>query len=391
MERVTALYERHAMAGARMAPFAGYIMPISYPTGIIAEHNAVRTAAGLFDISHMGLILAEGRGALTYLRWLLCNDMAGLAQNGVRYSPILNESGGVIDDALVACLGANLYAIIVNASNIESDFTWMKRHRFGDTALYDISRDVAILAVQGPRAAAIMSVLADPDELPKRYYTFSPWISVAEVAAFVSRTGYTGEDGFEIFVHKPCVTQVWDALMDISGDFGMIPCGLGARDTLRLEAAMPLYGHEMTDSITPLEAGMGRFVTMDRGKGDFIGRAALEAKGKPERRRVGLRMTGRGIAREGCAVYSGDKQIGYVTSGTRLPSMGYAGALALVDTRHRAEGTELEVDIRGRRVTAQVVKLPFYSRSRETDKSSKITYEPSGYTLPHAQLHNYII
>ncbi|MDR0397550.1 MAG: glycine cleavage system aminomethyltransferase GcvT [Oscillospiraceae bacterium] len=384
MGHATALYERHVKAGAKMAPYAGFMMPIQYPTGVIAEHTAVRTAAGLFDVSHMGVILAEGHDALAFLQRLICNDITDMAGGEVRYSPLLNENGGIIDDTLVGCLHPGLYGVIVNAANAEKDFAWMKRQRFGDTALYNISRDISILAVQGPRSETILKRLADTEDLPAKYYTFSSWISIAGTAAFVSRTGYTGEDGFEIYVSKHFVAGIWDALLESSRDCGLIPCGLGARDTLRMEAAMPLYGHELTEDITPIEAGLNRFVKM--GKGDFIGRAALAAAGKPSRHRVGLKMTGRGIAREGCAIYAGNEPIGRVTSGTYLPTMGYPGALALIDATHRSAGTTVDVDIRGRRVAAEVVRLPFYNRFREITRANHLSdtpgeeaYTPAGH------------
>jgi aminomethyltransferase len=349
-------------AGARMTPFAGFMMPIQYPSGIITEHTAVRTAAGLFDVSHMGEILVDGKGAQEYLQRLVCNDISDLNANECHYSPILNENGGIIDDVLIAKLHDGLYCIIANASNEAKDLSWMQSRIFGNVALYNISRGISSIAVQGPRSADVLSRLMEPDEIPVRYYSFFSWVSVAGVASFVSRTGYTGEDGFEIYMNSKDAPAIWDALLEMGRGDGLIPCGLGCRDTLRLEAAMPLYGHELTDDITPLEAGLNRFVKM--GKTDFIGKAALEIAGSPKRRRVGLRMTGRGIAREGCVVYVGDKEIGFVTSGTQLPTMGYAGAMALIDADHRAIGTVVEVDVRGRRVSAEVVKLPFYKRAK---------------------------
>ncbi|GHU68433.1 aminomethyltransferase [Clostridia bacterium] len=362
MERTTELYNRHIEAGARMASFAGYMMPIQYPTGIIAEHTAVRTAAGLFDVSHMGEILVDGTQAQTFLQYLACNDISDLDARGCRYTPLLNENGGVVDDVIIARLGETLYAVVANASNIAKDLSWMRSHRLGGTALLDISGGISSMALQGPLAESILLRLMDSDELPARYYTFTQWVSVADAAAFVCRTGYTGEDGFEIYVSNHDAGLVWDAILDAGCDDGLIPCGLGARDTLRLEAAMPLYGHELTDSITPLEAGLNRFTKMD--KDDFTGKSALEAAGPPRRRRIGLRMIGRGIAREGCTVYSGDRQVGYVTSGTQLPTVGYAGAMALVDADIRAIGAKLEVDIRGKRVAAEIVRLPFYKRAK---------------------------
>lgn len=362
MEKKTALYQKHLDCGAKMVEFAGYLMPIQYPGGVIAEHMAVRQAAGLFDVSHMGEFELSGPDAMAVLQRLLTNDMADMPIGACRYSPMCNLEGGVVDDLITYRKGEDAFLLVVNASNREKDFAWMQRFLKGEAALKDVSDETAELALQGPRSLEILAPLTEGGAaaLPEKYYTFRDGLVVAGVKCLVSRTGYTGEDGFELYCAAGDSPALWDALLAAGKGAGLVPCGLGARDTLRLEAGMPLYGHEMDEDITPMEAVLGIFVKMD--KPDFNGKAALEAKGKPARRRTGLRVTGRGIARQGAEVYAGNKMVGVVTSGTQLPFLGWPGAMALVDAEHREPGTVLEVDIRGRRAEAEVVKTPFYRR-----------------------------
>ena len=360
MEKKTALYEKHLECGGKMVPFAGYLMPVQYKTGVIAEHMAVRTKAGLFDVSHMGEVLLTGRGVLPFLQTLLTNNMDGMQNGDCRYSPMCNENGGVVDDLIVYKQGEDCYLLVVNASNHDKDVAWMRERLPNGVALEDLSFALAELALQGPNARAILHELADEAILPQRYYTFNLNVDVAGIECIVSRTGYTGEDGYELYCAPAYAPALWDALMAAGEKHGLIPCGLGARDTLRLEAAMPLYGHEMDDVITPKEAGLGGFVKLD--KPDFIGKAALVRAGEPTRRRTGLKMVDRGIAREGAEVFLDGEKVGVVTSGTQLPFVGYAGAMALLDNRAREVGTRLVVDVRGRKVGAEVVKLPFYKR-----------------------------
>lgn len=362
MDRKTALYETHLQAGGKMVPFAGYVMPVQYGSGVIAEHNAVRKAAGLFDVSHMGEVIVSGQGALDFIQNLLTNNMATMQNGDCRYSPMCNAKGGVVDDLIVYRYGEHLYMLVINAANCEKDIAWMEKHLPQNANLTDNSDNVSELALQGPKAAVILSKLCDPFAIPQKNYTFVGSLSVAGIECIVSRTGYTGEDGFELYCANEHAPALWQALLQAGEKDGLIPCGLGARDTLRLEAGMPLYGHEMNDEISPKEAGLGMFVKMD--KPAFIGKGALEERGEPARRRTGLKMTGRGIAREGAEVYAGDGKVGVVTSGTQLPFVGYAGAMAMVDATHREVGTALEVDVRGRRVAAEVVKLPFYKRPK---------------------------
>ena len=360
MELKTPLYETHVQQKGKIIPFCGYLLPVQYDTGVIKEHMAVRTACGLFDVSHMGEITVSGPDALKNLNHLLTNDYTDMSDGQARYSPMCNERGGVVDDLIVYKVKDNSYLVVVNAANKDKDFEWMKAHKIGDVAIEDISASVAQLALQGPKAQEILEKLTDKEQIPEKYYTCNFDGVVAGIKCIISRTGYTGEDGFELYCAAEESEKLWNALLEAGKDEGLIPCGLGARDTLRLEAAMPLYGHEMNDDISPKKAGLGIFVKMD--KDEFIGKDAIEAAGKLTERRVGLKVTGRGIIREGCDVYADDKKIGFTTSGTHCPYIGYPNALAIIDVDYKEPGTKVIVEVRGRKIEAEVVKLPFYKR-----------------------------
>lgn len=360
MEQKTPLYDVHVAEGGKIVPFAGYLLPVQYPSGVIKEHMAVRQAAGLFDVSHMGEILFTGPTALNTLNHLLTNDFTDMPEGRVRYSVMCNEKGGVIDDLVVYKFGDEEYLVVVNAANRHKDYAHMAANLLPGTKAEDISDSVAQLALQGPAAPAILGRLVSGDSLPKKYYTAVRDVDIHGMKCMVSRTGYTGELGYEIYTAPENAVALWKLLRETGAQDGLIPCGLGARDTLRLEAAMPLYGHEMDEDISPLEAGLDFGVKL--GKAEFIGRDALLAAGAPSRVRVGLEITGRGIAREHQDVFLGDKNIGMTTSGTHCPAAGKALAMALVDASHSAPGTNLDVDIRGRRVSATIVPLPFYHR-----------------------------
>jgi len=360
-EKKTPLFDKHIALGGKMVPFAGYLLPVQY-SGVIAEHTVVRSAAGLFDVSHMGEFMLEGPGALRSLQLILTNSFDNLKDFRARYSLMCGEDGGVIDDLLVFRFNENKYMLVVNASNREKDAAWISSHIAKDTAFKDISDKTALIALQGPRSEYILGKLADIAEIPKKYYSFTPGLEVAGVKCLVSRTGYTGEDGFELYSPASDSVALWDALLIAGKDSGLVPVGLGARDTLRLEAGMPLYGHEMDESVSPFEAALGFAVKMD--KPDFIGKNALINRGEPQIVRAGLKMTSRGIAREGCRIFAGGFNAGRVTSGTHLPSLGFACAMALVDKDYAATGTQLSVEVRGRTIEAEVVPLPFYRRER---------------------------
>ncbi|MEF9894470.1 MAG: glycine cleavage system aminomethyltransferase GcvT [Clostridia bacterium] len=362
MDRKTPLYERHVAAGGKIVPFAGYLLPVQYPAGVIAEHMAVRTAAGLFDVSHMGEARLTGPDALKNLNWWFTNDFSGMADGQVRYSPMCDEMGGILDDLIVYRFSEDDYMIVVNASNREKDMAWMQAHLLGDVAFRDVSDELCELALQGPAARAIMEKLTDPESLPNKYYHFSPAVNVGGVDAIVSRTGYTGELGYELYAPAQDALKLWDMLLEAGSDQGLIPCGLGARDTLRLEAAMPLYGHEMDESVTPIETGLGWAVKADAH--DFIGREEMLQK-PLVRTRVGLKVVGKGIVREHQDLYMDGQAVGHTTSGTHLPYLGGAYAMALIALEASAPGTQLEADVRGRRVACEVVPLPFYKRAKK--------------------------
>lgn len=363
MEKKTPLYDCHVAANGKIVPFGGYLLPVQYETGVIKEHMAVRTACGLFDVSHMGEIVLTGPDALKNVQMVTTNDCSGMYDGQVRYSPMCNEQGGVVDDILVYKVNDNAYLLVVNASNKDKDAAWISSHLSGDVKFEDISESVAQVALQGPNAVPMLASLVADEQIPKKYYSFVQEADVKGIKCLISRTGYTGELGYELYCAAEDGPKLWNLLLETGKEFDMIPCGLGARDTLRLEAAMPLYGHEMDDTVTPLETDLGFFVKLD--KEDFIGKDALVAAGEPSRCRVGLKITGRGIAREHCPVFVGDQQIGMTTSGTHCPFIGMPVAMALVDKAYGEIGTEVEIEIRGRKVTAEVIALPFYKRPKK--------------------------
>lgn len=360
----TALVEVHTRLGARLIEFGGWRMPVQY-TGIIDEHRAVRERAGLFDLSHMGELFVEGAGAGDGLAAALVSDPRSLAVGRAHYSMICAPDGGIIDDLIVYRLGSERFLVVANAGNaaVVSD-ALAERLDGWRAVLDDRSMTTSLVAVQGPAAAGILGPLTDVDLERLRYYAIAAGL-VAGIPALVARTGYTGEDGFEVFVDWERGPAIWDALAEAGRDAGTIPCGLGARDTLRLEAGMPLYGNELDRGTTPFEAGLGRVVKFEK-DGGFVGREALEAVARtgPSRRLVGLVVTGRGIARHGHAVFAGDRRTGVVTSGTQSPTLGQPIAMAYVAPEDGEPDTMLDVEIREQRVAARVVPLPFYRRPR---------------------------
>ena len=358
----TPLYDAHVKAGGKIVPFAGYLLPVQYVTGVIKEHMAVRTQAGLFDVSHMGEVLCEGKDALANLQMLLTNNFDNMVDGQARYSPMCNEKGGTVDDLIVYKKADEKYLIVVNAANKDKDYEWMLTHQFGEVTFKDVSDQYAQLALQGPKALDILKKLTAEENIPEKSYYAVFDAEVAGIPCIVSRTGYTGEDGVELYLESSKAEKMWDVLLENGKEEGLIPCGLGARDTLRMEAAMPLYGHEMDDETTPLETGLKFAVKMK--KEEFIGKKALEEQGEPKRTRVGLKVTGRGIIREHQDVYLNGEQIGCTTSGTHCPYLGYPIAMALVESGSVELGTVVQVEVRGRQVEAEVVALPFYKRNK---------------------------
>ena len=359
----TPLYDEHRALGARMVEFGGWEMPVQY-SGILDEHRAVRTRAGLFDVSHMGEFKVEGPDALDFLQHLVPNDVSRLAIQQALYTQLCQPDAGTIDDLLVYHLAENHYMLVVNAANIDKDFAWVEQQARGyDAQVTNQSDTTALLALQGPEAQAILQTLTEVDLAGIRYYHFAPGL-VDGINCIISRTGYTGEDGFELYCAPVDAPKLWRDLLAAGKERGLLPAGLGARDTLRLEAGYCLYGHELDESINPLEAGLGWTVKL--AKGDFIGHDAL-AKVKEQglrRKLVGVEMLERGICRGGYAVYDNGKQIGFLTSGAPSPTLGKNIGMGFVDSERAVPGTQVQIDIRGKHTAAQVVALPFYKRQK---------------------------
>lgn len=357
----TPLFERHVALGARVVEFGGWEMPVQY-SGIVDEHQAVRNAAGLFDISHMGEIEARGPGALAFLQHIATQDVATIGQGLSNYSLMCRPDGGIVDDIFIYHL-PDRYMVVVNASNIDKDFAWMLDHVQGfNVELSNVSDRTAMLALQGPQAEAIMieAGVADAGTIP--FHGVTSGTLLGSIPALIARTGYTGEDGFELFVDNDSVVRLWDGLLELGRAAGLRPCGLGARDSLRFEACLALYGHEIADDINPYEAKLGWVVKLD--KGDFVGRAALQQikQAGVHRKLAGFEVTGRGIARGGYAIRDLDgTPIGEVTTGMPAPSLGKNYGLGYVPTELAGPGNQFDVIVRDRPVRAQVVKTPFYT------------------------------
>jgi aminomethyltransferase len=366
--RETALRSRHEALGARLIPFAGWLMPVQY-SGVIDEHRTVRSAAGLFDLGHMGQVRVTGGDSLPYLQRVTTNDVSVLAPGDAQYSLLPNEQGGVIDDIIVYRLPDEPgYLVVVNAANHDKDVAWMQRQRLAqpqlDVDVDDVSDSLGMIAIQGPLAPEIVAGLTETDLSGLEPFR-SLRATVAGLPVLVARTGYTGEDGFEFYVPQEQTAELWDALIATGTPRGLKPIGLGARDTLRLEARMPLYGNELADDISPIEAGLGWAVKLD--KGPFIGREAIAAvkESGPTRRTVGFRLLERaGSARHEYPVALNGRSVGVVTSGAHSPTLGAEIGLALVEADVAGVGKPLDVVIRDRPVRAEQVKLPFYRRAR---------------------------
>ena len=360
----TALLDVHRTLGARLIEFGGWLMPVQY-AGILEEHRAVRERAGLFDLSHMGELFVEGADAGDALAAAVVSDPRTLAVGRAQYSMIVAADGGVIDDLIVYRLGPTRFLVVANAGNAAtvSDVLVERLGRW-KAVLDDRSLATSLVAIQGPLAASILGPLTTVDLDSLKYYAIAE-AEVAGIPALVARTGYTGEDGFEIFVDWARGPDVWTALAEAGAPAGVTPIGLGARDTLRLEAGMPLYGNELDRETNPFEAGLGRVVKLEK-PGDFVGRAALEkvAREGIAKRLVGLVVTGRGIARHGYPIDAGERRTGTVTSGTQSPTLGVPIAMAYVAPGDGEPGTILDVEVREQRVSAEVVPLPFYKRGR---------------------------
>jgi aminomethyltransferase len=362
--RKTPLHARHCASNARMVPFAGWDMPVEY-SGITAEHMAVRTRAGVFDVSHMGEIEIAGKNALAAVQRISSNDASKLHVGQAQLAGLTTFEGTFVDDMLVYRMAPSHFLLVVNASNAMKDYAWISAQikEVGEVAAVDSSNRYALIAIQGPAALDVLQPLATIELAEIKYYWFSHG-EVAGARAMISRTGYTGEDGFEIFVPPNVADRVWQAILEAGRSAEVIPCGLGARDTLRLEAAMRLYGNDIDESTTMLEAGLGWAIGWE--KGPFIGHERLrEQKEKGlARKLVGFEMLERGIARHGYRVVDGDRPIGVVTSGTQTPFLKKAIGMAYVPIELTKVGSEITIDVRGRTAKATVVPLPFYKRAR---------------------------
>jgi aminomethyltransferase len=354
----TPLFPVHVKAGARMVPFGGWEMPVHY-VGIIEEHRTVRRAVGLFDVSHMGEFEFRGPAALAFLQTVTTNDVTSLTVGQVQYSLMCAPDGGIVDDLTVHRIKPDEFLVTVNAANIDKDWAWLTRHLWGGIKAENVSDITALLAVQGPRAEALVDRLADADVAGIGYYRFVRG-RIAGAESYISRTGYTGEDGFEIYCYAQEAEKVWDALLDEGRKDGILPIGLGARDTLRLEMKYVLYGNDIDQMTNPIEAGLGWVVKL--GKGDFLGRDAIQkvsAEG-PQRKLVGFEMVDRAVPRHGYRIVQDGREIGVVTSGSYAPTVDRFIGMGYVAAGRSTVGTEIQVEVRGAQHAARVVRTPFY-------------------------------
>lgn len=362
----TPLYEAHIKYRGKMVDFGGWELPIQY-SGIINEHKKVRQEAGLFDVSHMGEITVEGEQALDFLQELVTNDVSLLADNQVQYTPMCMDDGGIIDDLIIYRLAGDRFLLVVNAANTEKDFNRIREvaEDYPGAKVADVSSEMAQIAIQGPLACQILAGETDGNIQSMKYFWFLPETTVCGEKALVSRTGYTGEDGFEIYCSPKSAPFIWEDLMHRGKAYGLVPAGLGARDTLRFEACLPLYGNELDEKTNPLEAGLDRWVKLD--KPFFRGKDALvRSKNQGLRKTlVGLEMTARGIPRHGYSVLHESSVIGKVTTGSYAPYLDKNLGLAYVETGYSKPGTELSIDVRGRAIQCKVVEIPFYRRRRK--------------------------
>jgi len=357
MAKKTPLYELHQKLNGQIVEFAGYLLPVQSEKGIIFEHNAVRNNVGLFDVSHMGELEIRGENAEQALNGLLSNDIRGMYDGQVRYSLLPNQKGGAVDDILVYRHNQNRFLVVVNACNSDKDAEWLKSNLPPDVEFLNVSSKVAQIAVQGPNSLQLLSRLCDAETLPEKYFSFVPELLVGTIKCLISRTGYTGEDGFELYCASTDAENLYQLLLEGGAELGVAPCGLGARDTLRLEAGMPLYGHELSEDIPINETGLDFAIKLQ--KEDFIGKAALCSREK-EYARIGARVVDRGIARENCAVYSGGEIVGTVTSGTFSPTLN--AAIAMLRVKAEYIDKPLYADVRGRKLKLERAALPFYKK-----------------------------
>lgn len=358
----TVLFNHYAEHGGKTIDFGGWDLPVQF-SSIKAEHEAVRTNAGLFDVSHMGEVLVTGEGALSYLQKMMTNDVSKLQDGQAQYTAMCYEDGGTVDDLLIYKRGDGNYLLVVNASNLEKDLEWMNRHVTEGVQIENQSSSYALLALQGPKAEKVLQMLTDIPLNEIKFFRFQENVSICGQKVLISRTGYTGEDGFELYASPEATVVLWQAILMAGAGEGVVPAGLGARDTLRFEAGLPLYGQELSADISPLEAGLGFVVKLNK-EVDFLGKEALlkqKENGVP-RKLVGLEMIDKGIPRNGYKVFIGEEEIGEVTTGTQSPTLNKNIGFALLKTEHAIEGTGVIVQVRKRMLKAVVIATPFYKR-----------------------------
>lgn len=358
MAKRTPLYEKHVELGGKIVDFAGYDLPVQY-SNILEEHRTVRNDVGLFDVSHMGELLVTGKDAEEALNYVLTNDIRGMYDGQVRYSLLPDENGGAVDDVLIYRENAEKFIVVVNGANVEKDAAWVESHLKKGVGFENISDKVSQIAVQGPKAKELIAKLVKEEDIPVKYYSFKPCVDIKGICTYLSRTGYTGEFGYEVYCENKDAIALYDILLEAGAEFGVKPCGLGARDSLRLEASMPLYGHELSDEIMVNEVDLDFAIKMN--KEDFIGKKALEAH-SPEYSRIGAKVTGKGIVREHMDIYCGDEKVGISTSGNMSTTLGYP--VCMLRVKKGFEDKVLEADVRGRRVALEVVPMPFYKRAK---------------------------
>ncbi|KPB05190.1 glycine cleavage system aminomethyltransferase GcvT [Bacillus sp. CHD6a] len=360
----TPLFDVYKEHGGKTIDFGGWDLPVQF-SSIKEEHEAVRTKAGLFDVSHMGEIEVKGKDSLAYLQKMMTNDVSKLKDGGAQYTAMCYPDGGTVDDLLVYKKADEDYLLVVNASNIEKDYDWLKSHAIEEVEVTNISENIAQLAIQGPVSEKVLQKLTSADLSEIKFFKFKENVDIDGISALVSRTGYTGEDGFEIYCQQKDAVQLWNTLLEAGKEDGLVPCGLGSRDTLRFEAKLALYGQELSKDITPIEAGIG-FAVKTNKEEDFFGKEVLKEQkenGAP-RSIVGIEMIDKGIPRHGYEVFVGEDQIGEVTTGTQSPTLKKNVGLALLKKEFTDLETEVEVQVRKKRLKAKVVKAPFYQRPK---------------------------
>ncbi|WNF32105.1 glycine cleavage system aminomethyltransferase GcvT [Aeribacillus composti] len=364
----TPLFEVYKQYRAKTINFGGWELPVQF-TSIKEEHYAVRTNAGLFDVSHMGEIIVKGKDSLQFLQKILTNDVSKLRDGKAQYTIMCYEDGGCVDDLIVYRLNEEKYLLVVNAANIQKDFQWLMSQKHGDVELQNISESCALLALQGQKAEKVLQTLTDVHLSELKFFEFIESAEIAGKKALIARTGYTGEDGFEIYCQSEDAVYLWEKILQAGDKEKVVPCGLGARDTLRLEAALPLYGQDLSEDITPIEAGVGFAVKLTK-KENFIGKDVLQIQKEQgvSRLAVGLEMIEKGIPRSGYKLFSGNQQIGVVTSGTHSPTLNKSIGIALVKKEFSEIGNEIEVEVRTKRLKARVVPTPFYKRPTKNGK-----------------------